>query len=578
MIQNMHTLYQFYQLALNNHDRLMALMMLSLHALLIWGGNGHLQTALLLCHYGFFLLWQPVMRQSDKLSWKMVGIVLIGAYLTTFLTNWWVTAFWIAGLFSLIGGRVLSSEASQSKVPNILAASYLLAILLLWVVPKLLDANNDLLAAELLLIYVLPILPLTILFLSAKKNSPAYTPNIDFFYTLLIFLLTIIVILSSFTIGIIWQIHYVKLLIFTVFGLATTLIAISWLWNPSATFSGLELLMSRYLLSIGLPFEQWIRKIAAFAENETSAEGFLQASMRELAALNWVSGVSWHSNNIHQEIGETTHFISTFSFQQLHLTLYSRWQFTPAMYLHVQLLTQILGEFYEAKRREETISQNAYMQSLYETGSRLTHDIKNILQSLGTLSAAAEQSNHADDDARLVDLIKKQLPRLSQRLSSTLNKLEEPGVEKKNQAKVSHWWKNFKQLNAHYQVQFDAPTHLPKTDIDPDVLDSVVDNLIQNALEKARLEPGISINVALMPSNHFCIEVTDTGSAIPSEIADKLFKSHVSSKSGLGVGLYHAAQQAENAGYLLSLMDNADGEVRFRLEKTTEHASTLAND
>lgn len=127
-------------------------------------------------------------------------------------------------------------------------------------------------------------------------------------------------------------------------------------------------------------------------------------------------------------------------------------------------------------------------------------------------------------------------------------------------------------------MQFEAPAHLPKTDIDPDVLDSVVDNLIQNALEKARLEPGISINVALMPSNHFCIEVTDTGSAIPREIADKLFKSHVSSKSGLGVGLYHAAQQAENAGYLLSLMDNADGEVRFRLEKTTEQASTVAND
>lgn len=563
----MRTLYQFYRLALNNHDRLMALMMLSLHALLVWGENGRLHTALLLCHYGFFLLWQPIMHQNGKLTWKMASIVFVGGYLTTFLTNWWVTAFWIAGLFSLIGGRVLSSESSNAKVPNILAATYLLAILLLWVVPKLLNANDDLLAAELLLIYGLPILPLTILFLSTKKEDASSTQNIDFFYTLLLFLLTIIVILSSFAIGVIWQIHYVKLLIFTVFGLATTLIAISWLWNPSATFSGLELLMSRYLLSIGLPFEQWIRKIAAFAENENSAEGFLQASMRELVALNWVSGVSWRSETNHQKIGETTHFISTFSFHQLHLTLYSRWQFTPAMYLHVQLLTQILGEFYEAKRREETISQNAYMQSLYETGSRLTHDIKNILQSLGTLSAAAEQSNHAEDDTRLVDLIKKQLPRLSQRLASTLNKLEEPGMEKKNQAKVNHWWKSFKQLNAHQQVQFEAPINLPKTDIDPDVLDSVVDNLIQNALEKAKLENDISIHVAIMPSKHFCIEVTDTGSAIPNNVADKLFKTHVSSKSGLGVGLYHAAQQAEHAGYLLSLTDNNDGEVRFRLEK-----------
>ncbi len=561
--------HRFYQSALNNHDRLMALMVLSLHALLVWGNNEQLRVAFLLCHYGFFLLWQPVMRQSNKLSWQTVSVILGGAGITIFLTNWWVTAFWIAGLFSLIGGRVFSSDTSQSKVSNILAASYLLAILLLWVVPKLLNANDDLLAAELLLIYVLPALPIAILFLSVKKKSASPTPNIDFFYTLLIFLLSIITILASFAIGVIWKIHYVELLIFTVFGLAITLVAISWIWNPSATFSGLELLMSRYLLSIGLPFEQWVRKIAAFAEDETTAESFLYASMQALAALNWVSGVSFSSINSEQKIGEPTAFISTFSFQQLHLTLYSRWQFTPAMYLHVQLLTQILGEFYEAKRREETISQNAYMQSLYETGSRLTHDIKNILQSLGTLSAAAEQSGDTEDDARLVALIKKQLPRLSQRLSSTLNKLEAPGIEKKNQAKVAQWWKSFKQLNVNSLVQFDAPANLPKVDIDPDVLDSVVDNLIQNALEKARLETGMQVSVRLMPSQHFCIEVTDTGSAVADEVTEKLFKSHVSSKSGLGVGLYHAAQQAKNAGYLLSLMDNHDGEVRFRLEKAS---------
>ncbi len=107
---------------------------------------------------------------------------------------------------------------------------------------------------------------------------------------------------------------------------------------------------------------------------------------------------------------------------------------------------------------------------------------------------------------------------------------------------------------------------MPKTDIDPDVLDSVVDNLLQNALEKTKLEANTIIKVTLMPSNHLCLEVTDTGSAMPREVAERLFKSHVSSKNGLGVGLYHAAQQALQAGYQLSLVDNQDGEVRFRLE------------
>jgi sensor histidine kinase regulating citrate/malate metabolism len=101
-------------------------------------------------------------------------------------------------------------------------------------------------------------------------------------------------------------------------------------------------------------------------------------------------------------------------------------------------------------------------------------------------------------------------------------------------------------------------------------LDSVVDNLLHNALEKARLEANTIIKVSLMPSAHFCLEVTDTGSAVPKNVAERLFKAHISSKNGLGVGLFHAAQQAKNAGYELSLVDNLDGEVRFRLEMIEE--------
>lgn len=566
----MQPLYKSYQTILNDHNRLMALMILSLHTLLVWGSSKPLFGALLLCHFGFFLLWQPVLHQNNKLSWQSTSVIVaLAAGATTFFTSLWFIAFWVAGLFALIGGRVFSSNTQHERLPKILAASYLLAILLLWVVPKLLNTDEDLAAAEFLLIYFLPILPITILFLSAKNKPDTQTRNIDFFYTLLIFLLTIIVVLGSFAIGVIWQIHYIKLLMFVVFGLATTLVALSWLWNPGTTFSGLGLLMSRYLLSIGLPFEQWIRNIAAHAENETCADDFLTAAIQELTQLSWVSGLMLQTENLKQQLGETSEYISTYNFQQMHLTLYSRWQFTPAMYLHVQLLTQILGEFYEAKRREETISKNTYMQTLYETGSRLTHDIKNILQSLGTLSTAIEQNHDADNDAKLIELIKMQLPRLSQRLSNTLTKLELPSIERKNQEKVSVWWKNFKQANAHHQLEFDAPADFPKTDIDSDLLDSVVDNLLQNALEKAKRELNIRINVTLMPSKHFCLEVTDTGSAISPEVADKLFKSNVSSKNGLGVGLYHAAQQARQSGYELSLTDNQDGEVRFRLEMAT---------
>jgi hypothetical protein len=227
---------KLYRHLLGDSDRLMALMILSLHTFLIWGESSQLHSALLLCHYGFFLLWQPLMRQTNKLSWLTASTIVFAAALAIYFFNWWAISFWIAGLFALIAGRVLSMESGRPRLPYILAATYLLATLLLWVVPKLLKANTDLVAAEYLLTYLLPVLPLGILFLSAKNKMLANTPNIDLFYTLLIFLMTSIVVLGSFAIGVVWQVNYIQLLILVVLSLAATLVVLSWLWNPSASF------------------------------------------------------------------------------------------------------------------------------------------------------------------------------------------------------------------------------------------------------------------------------------------------------------------------------------------------------
>ncbi len=560
---------------LSDSYRMMALMMLSLHALLLLDHVDNMRSALFLCHYGCFLLWQPMIRQSNNLSWRAITFIGMGAFIGMLLLNWWMIAFWISGLFALISGRIFSEENSLARLSITLASSYLLAILLLWVLPKLLKSDDDLADISFIISYILPLIPFVILFLPRKNKSLTPSANVDFLYTLLVFLLSSIIILASFAIGVVWKIHYIELIIVVLMSLAASLVVLSWLWNPSDIFSGLELIILRYLLSVGLPFEDWIRQIAKYAEYEKSPEKFLQASMNELVLLNWVSGVMWEVDGTKNQVGQETSFVSTFNFYQLHLKLYSRWKFSPSMYLHIKLLTQILGEFYEAKRREEIITQNTYIQSLYETGARLTHDIKNILQSMGALSALAEQSsNDGDDDARLIDFVRKQMPRLNKRLANALLKLERPGTEKINQEKIDHWWRNFKQINAHLKISFEAPSNMPKIDIDSDTLDSVMDNLLQNALLKARLETNTLIHISLTSETHLCIELTDTGSAIPTSVADRLFKSHVSSKNGLGVGLFHAAQQASNAGYKLSLVDNREGEVRFRLESVLEGKTT----
>ena len=555
------------QLLATHSQRVLALMLLSLHALLIWGEQAaYLQQTFFLCTYGLFLVWQPVWLSTEKLSKLSIALFIGVGVIGFFYVNWWITAIWLSLLFGLLGGRIFSDESKSNHIIYVLAASYLLSMLLLWVVPKLLGASNDLEAAEFVITYLTPLLPMAIFFTSSESNKAGQLPILDFFYTLLLTLLSFILVLASFTIGILYAVNYLQVMLIAIFGLALVLIAFSLLWRPSTRFSGVEILMSRYLLSIGMPFEVWVKNIATLADIESTPNGFLQAAMTEMTALPWVSGASWLADESQGKVGESSHHVTNFNFKDFHMSLHTRWQISPALYVHVKLLTQIMGEFYEAKRREETLRQNAYMQAFYETGSRLTHDIKNILQSVGTLVSAAEQTNHQNDEA-LLGLIRKQLPVLNQRIAATLDKLKAPGEEKKRIEKMSAWWKNLQLRHHHDDVEFVAD-NLPKQEINAEVLDSVLDNLLNNALEKTKYQPDTLIKVVIYddPDRGFCIDVADTGKAISAQVANDLFKKHIASPNGLGVGLYHAAQDSKQAGYKLSLAENVNGAVRFRVE------------
>ncbi|MGB7815272.1 MAG: ATP-binding protein [Methylotenera sp.] len=556
-------------LAANSH-RILALMLLTLHAFLIWNDDAtHLQRAFFLCHYGLFLMWQPVWRSTEKLTKPAIIIFVSVGLIAFFYINWWLTAIWLSILFGLLGGRVFSEASKSNHIIHILAASYLISMLLLWVIPKLLGSSDDLEAAKYVIRYLIPLLPIAILFISAQSHKAGQLPILDFFYTLLLMMMAFILALSSYAIGTIQAINYVQVLFITIFGLAFGLMIFSFFWKPNTRFSGVELLMSRYLLSIGMPFEKWVKNIAAMGEIESTPSGFIQAAMAEMTTLPWVSGVSWLADESQGKLGESSDHITHFNFKDLHMSLHTRWQISPALYVHVKLLTQIMGEFYEAKRREETLRQNAYMQAFYETGSRLTHDIKNILQSVGTLVSAAQQNNtevNIADDEALLRLIRKQLPVLNQRIAATLDKLKAPGEEKKRLGKMSAWWKNLQLRHNHDEIEFVAE-QLPMQEINAEVLDSVLDNLLNNALEKTKYQPNTAIKVEMHNSakNGFCIDVTDTGKAMDGATANDLFKKHIASHNGLGVGLFHAAQDCKQAGYELSLATNVNGAVCFRV-------------
>ncbi len=546
------------------HRMSLGLMLLSLHVVLLLGLDGNVQKAFLICHYGFFLLWQPIWRTRTSLSHYAAVLFITGGLLLTYFMTWWLMAFWLAGLFGLLGGRVFSSTA-KSRIGYLFATGYLLTMLLLWVVPKLLNSAQDVAVTEFIVTFLMPLLPVAVLVTAKEDTNNPLPPTLDFFYTLLLILMAVILVLGSFAIEASSGANYAEVLAKVLFGLAFALVVISWLWNPRAGFAGIGHLLSRYLLSLGLPFEQWIKNIAELAESENTAKGFIESTMREISTLPWVSGVTWDTSESSGELGAVSKNYTVIDFHGVHMGLYTRFSLTPALALHLKLLTQVLGEFYEAKRREEALQQNTYMQAVYETGARLTHDIKNIVQSMNALCSAALLSPHDNEhDTLLAELIRRQLPKMNQRLALTLDKLQAPHSVNNRSVKLADWWLGLQQRHNQTAIKFLA-ANLPDVEVDDEVLDSVVDNLLQNAIQKSRNEPAIEIEAELSIGEKFCLEVSDSGNAMPKDKAERLFKKHVRSENGLGIGLYHAANQAKQAGYLLSLVKNQDGEVRFRL-------------
>jgi signal transduction histidine kinase len=544
-------------------------MLLALHGALAWGIQSTWSRAFLLAHVGLFLIWQPMWRGAGNLGVRRaVLIVVVGLALVGF-ANWWLMAVWLAVLFGLIGGNVPGIRERRHRLASLLAAVYLLAMLLVWVVPQLFTVPEARpVAVDILVRYGLLALPVCILLIRVERLRADMTHAVDLFYSMMLFLLVGALVLGSFMVKELARTDYPMALAQTLLGIAVLLIGLSWLWNPVGGFSGVGQLLSRYLLSVGMPFERWMQSMANRAEEDTAPDRFLVNALHDMLELPWLAGVRWQTRSDSGEFGEGSRFDAELSYGELTLTFYTRWTLSPALLLHLKLLTRLLGHFYDAKRRERLQRQNAYTQAIHETGARLTHDVKNLLQSLTSLCAAA-QASAPEQAAELQALMNRQLPQITQRLQVTLDKLRAPGKpDAVKLTSAASWWEGLKARHARSEVVFTASALSNDVSVPGELFDSVADNLIQNALNKSRGGSGVRVEVNFSCADSVRLAVTDAGAPVPSSVARNLFDAPVPSRSGLGIGLYQAAQQAAQHGYRLALASNEPGQVRFELARS----------
>ncbi|HEY5291646.1 MAG TPA: hypothetical protein VIJ43_04965, partial [Burkholderiales bacterium] len=249
--------------------------------------------------------------------------------------------------------------------------------------------------------------------------------------------------------------------------------------------------------------------------------------------------------------------------QELQLRVYTRYNLSPALTWHFHLLGQMLGEYYTAKLREQKLQQQSYLQAVYETGARMTHDVKNLLQSLNVLCAAAEREGGGSDE--LQALMRRQLPVITQRLQQTLDKLRRPAIDDSRLVQVRTWWRNLQRSYGGQNIEFREGEIRDQASLPQELFDSAADNLIQNAIGKRKLQGDFAISVSFACGDVARLEVCDAGHAIAAQTAAEVLRGPVPSESGLGIGLYQVARHAEFSGYSLTLAHNADGKVSFVL-------------
>lgn len=545
-------------------------LLLVLHLTLLAGADSTVGLMCWVVNLGLFILWQPFIQAERRMDSSALTVLVLVLVAGAWLFGWWLLIGWVAVLTALLGGRVLLLGHRPTRIFYLLAFAYLLCALLVWLLPRVVP-SHDLLGPSLDIPFAwgAPLLFVCMMLLPHPREI--HMPKagmVDFFYSLFMVLLISVLVLGSLAFMLLRQALYVEAVFKTLVSMAAMLLLIAWMWNPRPGFSGIGVFLSRYLLTIGLPFETWLQRLMESAALEGDPERFLHRACARLLELPWVSGGCWAPVAGAQAgsgvFGQESHFRHDFANSPLLLTLYTRHKLSPALLWHFSLMAQLTNEYYVAKVRARELQQMSYLRAVHETGARLTHDVKNLLQSLNNLCYMAQVPDE-QDGSRLTALVQRQLPQITQRLHQTLEKLQVPQNDVAGgSVEAEIWWSQLRLRYANdevvfWPVEFDKTARVPAT-----LFDSVADNLLQNALVKRQSETGLAIDVRLAPDGSW-MSVCDNGTAVNEALDAVLLNAPVPSENGLGIGLYHAARQAGRHGYALRLIGNSDGKVCFEL-------------
>ncbi|MBL8445940.1 MAG: sensor histidine kinase [Zoogloeaceae bacterium] len=518
----------------------------------------------LLAHLGTFLLWQPLVHGGYRFGLRGLLVLLGVAMAVALEASWGIIALWVMVLASLVAGGAFFEHLSVARWAYRLAMGYLILTLALLVLPEVLpQAVAQMEPLRPLGLVFLPALLLAMVVLPVPPQPPRAVGAFDLLSALLVYLVLAVVVLGAMAFMWLGGASYLGGLVQAIFSVAGALLVLAWVWNPRIGGEGLALKLSRRVLAAGVAFDDWLHGVAQLSLTEPQPLGFLQQACETLLSFPGVTGGRGEAEGQAFEFGRPEGAEYPFEQGGVRLMVTIRHMPSAAMLWYLALATQVLQEFYREKVLARRLRSLSYVEAVHQTGARLTHDVKNLLQSLETLCFAA--SRPGASPAEVQRLMQRQLPVVAARLRQTLDKLRSPERVEPDEVPLTVWWRELLDRHVSDSILWVATDPVPGTPVPRSILLGVTENLIQNASDKRRGHPRLTIRVALEVAPALAVVVEDDGEALSHALTGVLFHEPVASEQGLGMGLYQSAELARQGGWSLTLSRNERGCVRFRL-------------
>jgi two-component system sensor histidine kinase PilS (NtrC family) len=243
--------------------------------------------------------------------------------------------------------------------------------------------------------------------------------------------------------------------------------------------------------------------------------------------------------------------------------------------------TAIFQDITDSKRLEELRLRAERLEGVAELSASLAHEIKNPLASIRSAVEQLARAPQTTDDARtLSTLIIRESDRLSRLLSEFLD-FARTRVTRIVEVELGDLVKGAVKLAAthpdgHKRVRVSCATPADGIPVegDEDLLHRAVFNIALNAVQAARDDGHVWVEVAAIPPEQLpvgvsfergaaSVRITDDGPGIPPEVRAKMFDPFVTTKpggTGLGLPIVHRAIEAHRG---LVFVDSGSSGTRF---------------